>query len=247
MEQAIGNAPYVAPQALLIVDDDAINRGILDNIFSAYYMDGLETLQHLKRLDLLDEVPVFLITAESSDALMREAYKLGVMDVISKPVVPYVVTRRVNSAVELFRARKSLSSQVMKPAVRAAPAGRADHSAQSGDDRGAVHGHRISKRGVRGPCPTHSQHHPTYAGAHRLGRGTDPGEHGTDGHLFPGGGSTRRAGRLEKGTTRRCGHQRGRCAETVCGKRGAFGADAAEVYRGCRLRAAHGGGRRPIC
>lgn len=110
MEQAIGNAPYVAPQALLIVDDDAINRGILDNIFSAYYMDGLETLQHLKRLDLLDEVPVFLITAESSDALMREAYKLGVMDVISKPVVPYVVTRRVNSAVELFRARKSLSS-----------------------------------------------------------------------------------------------------------------------------------------
>ena len=71
MEQAIGNAPYVAPQTLLIVDDDAINRGILDNIFSAYYMDGLETLQHLKRLDLLDEVPVFLITVESSDALME--------------------------------------------------------------------------------------------------------------------------------------------------------------------------------
>ena len=71
MEQAIGNAPYVVPQTLLIVDDNAINRGILDNIFSAYYMDGLETLQHLKRLDLLDEVPVFLITVESSDALME--------------------------------------------------------------------------------------------------------------------------------------------------------------------------------
>ena len=71
MEQTIGNVPYVAPQTLLIVDDDAINRGILDNIFSAYYMDGLETLQHLKRLDLLDEVPVFLITVESSDALME--------------------------------------------------------------------------------------------------------------------------------------------------------------------------------
>ena len=37
MEQTIGNVPYVAPQTLLIVDDDAINRGILDNIFSAYY------------------------------------------------------------------------------------------------------------------------------------------------------------------------------------------------------------------
>lgn len=147
MEQTIGNVPYVAPQTLLIVDDDAINRGILDNIFSAYYkveeaedgrvglekitaapenycavlldvmmpeMDGLETLQHLKGLGLVDEVPVFLITAESRDALMREAYNLGVMDVISKPVVPYIVKRRVNSVVELFRARKSLSSQVMK-------------------------------------------------------------------------------------------------------------------------------------
>ena len=132
---------------ILIIDDDEIHRGILGNLFSAYYkiqeaengrdglriiqesrknlcailldvmmpeMDGLEALRHLKRDGLLAEVPVFLITAEVTDAVMREAYQLGVMDVIGKPVVPYVVLRRVNSVVELFRARRSLSTQVMR-------------------------------------------------------------------------------------------------------------------------------------
>ncbi len=131
--------------ALLIVDDDEINRGILDNIFSPYYaireaengregldailaapqalcavlldvmmpeMDGIEVLRRLKEADLLTSLPVFLITAEASDAVMREAYRLGVMDVISKPVVPYVVLRRVQSVVELFEARKRLRATV---------------------------------------------------------------------------------------------------------------------------------------
>lgn len=42
----------------------------------------------------------------------KEAYQLGVMDAISKPVIPYVVERRVNSVVELFRARKRLGNVV---------------------------------------------------------------------------------------------------------------------------------------
>ena len=133
------------PDTILVIDDDEINRGILDNLFSAFYrveeaengriglekirtdpegycavlldvvmpeMDGLEVLRALQAAELLEKIPVFLITAEASDATMKEAYRLGVMDVISKPVVPYVVLRRVNSVVELFRARKRLGSVV---------------------------------------------------------------------------------------------------------------------------------------
>ena len=133
------------PDTILVIDDDEINRGILDNLFSAFYrveeaengriglekirtdpegycavlldvvmpeMDGLEVLRALQAAELLERIPVFLITAEASDATMREAYHLGVMDVISKPVVPYVVLRRVNSVVELFRARKRLGNVV---------------------------------------------------------------------------------------------------------------------------------------
>lgn len=136
---------YFSQNTILIVDDDEINRGILDNLFSAFYeveeaengkaglemlqenpekycavlldvvmpvMDGLEVLRHLKVAGLLEKIPVFLITAEASDSTMKEAYRLGVMDVISKPVVPYIVIRRINSIVELFRARKRLGNVV---------------------------------------------------------------------------------------------------------------------------------------
>ena len=132
-------------ETLLIVDDDAINRAILEEIFSPRYqileaengltglreilegperlsavlldvvmpeMDGLEVLCRLHEKELLDRLPVFLITAEASGDVLKEAYGLGVMDVISKPVVPYVVRRRVESVIELFRARKRLSRTV---------------------------------------------------------------------------------------------------------------------------------------
>lgn len=132
---------------MLIVDDDAINRAILENIFAPFYaieeaengkeglekllahpdeycallldvvmpvMDGMEVLRKMQPLSLPERIPVFLITAEANDATMRAAYRMGVMDVISKPVVPYVVERRVNSVVELFRARRRLGNVVMR-------------------------------------------------------------------------------------------------------------------------------------
>ena len=130
---------------LLIVDDNEINRDLLENIFASFYttdhaengkiglsmildntekycgilldvvmpeMDGIEVLRHLKEKKLTEKIPVFLITGEIGDTVMKEAYALGVMDVISKPVIPYIVQRRVNSVVELFEARKLLRNKV---------------------------------------------------------------------------------------------------------------------------------------
>lgn len=75
-------------------------------------MNGIEVLRKLKELDLLNQIPVFLITAESAWDMIREAYELGVMDVISKPVISYVVLKRVRSVIELFDARKYLRGVV---------------------------------------------------------------------------------------------------------------------------------------
>lgn len=130
---------------ILIVDDDEINRAILENIFSSGYcveeaengrigleklfaqterycavlldvvmpvMDGIEVLKILNEKGTQTEIPVFLITAEADDRILKTAYSLGVMDVIHKPVIPYVVRRRIDSVIELFRARKRLSSKV---------------------------------------------------------------------------------------------------------------------------------------
>ena len=130
---------------ILIVDDDEINRAILEEIFSPDYaiaqaadgreglaairagedslcavlldvvmpeLSGIQVLRELKESGLTARLPVFLITAEASDSVMREAYQLGVMDVISKPVLPFVVRRRVESVIELFQARRRLGEKV---------------------------------------------------------------------------------------------------------------------------------------
>lgn len=131
--------------ALLIVDDEELNRAILANIFQSDYdileaedgqqaleliesrdrplsailldvvmprMDGIQLLHLLNQRGLTAVVPVFLITADPGNDTMEKAYDLGVMDVIAKPVVPFVVHRRVQSVVELFAARHLLGAEV---------------------------------------------------------------------------------------------------------------------------------------
>lgn len=80
-------------------------------------MNGIEVLRRLKAMGRVEKTPVFLITAESTENVMREAYQLGVMDVISKPVIPYVVLRRVQSIIELFEARKHLNDVVESQSI----------------------------------------------------------------------------------------------------------------------------------
>ena len=75
-------------------------------------MTGIEVVRCMKAEELLDRIPVFLITSERDESVVREAYELGVMDVISKPVVSFVVLRRVRSVIELFEARRHLSAVV---------------------------------------------------------------------------------------------------------------------------------------
>lgn len=75
-------------------------------------MDGIEVVRQLQQNGLIDKIPVFLITAEARNETLHEAYRLGVMDVILKPVTPYIVLRRINSVVELFSARKRLGDTV---------------------------------------------------------------------------------------------------------------------------------------
>lgn len=77
-------------------------------------MDGLEFLRLMKEKEQMKHYPVFLITASESMSVLQEAYELGVMDVISKPVIPYIIRRRVDSVIELFRARRKLKDKVEK-------------------------------------------------------------------------------------------------------------------------------------
>lgn len=77
-------------------------------------MDGIEFLNLMNEKKLIGAIPVFLITASVNEDVVKEAYQLGVMDVINKPVVPYMILRRVNSIVELFRARRQLKDKIQE-------------------------------------------------------------------------------------------------------------------------------------
>ena len=89
---------------------DMLSAILLDVVMP--HVNGMEVLRKLYQQGLTEKIPVFLITADAATSTMQEAYSLGVMDVILKPVVPYVVRRRVNSVVELFRARRRLGAEV---------------------------------------------------------------------------------------------------------------------------------------
>ena len=75
-------------------------------------MDGFQVMEKMKDMGLMEKIPVFLITADSSEESMRRGYQLGAMDIIDKPIVPYFVRRRVESVMELFAARERLSHVV---------------------------------------------------------------------------------------------------------------------------------------
>lgn len=75
-------------------------------------MDGLEMLEHMANAHIPQEIPIFLITGETDSGKIRMAYDLGVMDVISKPITPHIVKRRVHSVMELFAARNHFAEVV---------------------------------------------------------------------------------------------------------------------------------------
>ncbi len=95
---------------ILLQEKNSISAILLDIVMPV--MDGFAFLEEFKKRSLTGVIPVFLITADTSERNMYRGYQLGVMDIIEKPIVPYFVKRRVNSIIELFRARKSLSQTV---------------------------------------------------------------------------------------------------------------------------------------
>ena len=66
-------------------------------------MDGFAALAQLRSRGFLNEMPVVVITADSSVESEMRAFDLGASDLVSKPFAPYVVRRRVQNLLELYR------------------------------------------------------------------------------------------------------------------------------------------------
>lgn len=76
--------------------------------------DGFEVLDILGKIDLLDHIPVILITGDDSTETEKRGYDVGVFYFIKKPFNAHIVKRRVRNAIELYSHKNDLEVLVEK-------------------------------------------------------------------------------------------------------------------------------------
>lgn len=74
-------------------------------------VDGLGLLETFAKSRYMDEVPVFVISADSSNKVVTRAYKLGAEDVITKPFNVNFVKKHIDHIIELYELRRRLSGE----------------------------------------------------------------------------------------------------------------------------------------
>lgn len=74
-------------------------------------MSGLETLKYLKSKDKTKDIPVLMVTAQSSSADLKTAMETGAVDYIRKPVDETELLARVKSAIQLYDNYKEIRKQ----------------------------------------------------------------------------------------------------------------------------------------
>lgn len=77
-------------------------------------MDGFEVLAYMNKEHWIENIPVIMISAETTSAYVKRAYDLGATDYITRPFDAAVVHRRVINTVMLYGKQKNLSDLVSR-------------------------------------------------------------------------------------------------------------------------------------
>jgi len=127
---------------MIIVDDQEINRDLLQEIFNDSFeiltaedgrqgidlisrykdrtaavlsdlimpeMDGFDLLDWMNKNDLINSIPVFVITSADDFDMLNDCYKFGVVDTITKPFMPEFLKKRIKNVIELYKIRGTLA------------------------------------------------------------------------------------------------------------------------------------------
>src|SRR5262249_44705303 len=71
-------------------------------------MNGLEVLEHLRRVDSLIDLPIVMVTARNDSTDVVEALELGANDYLTKPLDLPVALARIRTQLALKRAEDAL-------------------------------------------------------------------------------------------------------------------------------------------
>lgn len=69
-------------------------------------VDGINMLEFFSKSRYIDEVPVFVISADSSNKVVTKAYQLGAEDVITKPFNTNFAKKHIDHIIELYELRR---------------------------------------------------------------------------------------------------------------------------------------------
>lgn len=88
-------------EALQIIEENknSLSAVLLDVVMPV--LDGFGVLEEMKKQGLVEKIPVFLITAESSQSVMKMGYDMGVVDIIGKPITPFFIKNRIGNVIKL--------------------------------------------------------------------------------------------------------------------------------------------------
>ena len=84
----------------------AISIVLLDIVMPG--ISGFEVLRIMNSDHLIEDIPVIMISSDSSDTSVREAYEMGVSDYISRPFDARVVYHRVFNTIKLYSKQRRL-------------------------------------------------------------------------------------------------------------------------------------------
>lgn len=103
--------------ALDIIDRESKNISaiLLDLVMPE--MGGFGVLTELKKRDLLDQIPVLVISGETSSQMENKCFDYGVVDFIGKPYNASIVRKRVENLVAHFTDRNHLKEKVEEQTV----------------------------------------------------------------------------------------------------------------------------------
>ncbi len=76
--------------------------------------DGFCVIGEMKRRDLIEKIPILIISSERSVAIEKQCFHLGVSEFIHKPFDPLLVKTRVKNIVNLFVYKNNLESKVKR-------------------------------------------------------------------------------------------------------------------------------------
>ena len=75
-------------------------------------IDGFGVLEYMKKRDLLDKLPVVVVTDDTSEETSIRAFEYKVADIVIKPFEPRIIRRRVQNIIELYTYREKYGIRI---------------------------------------------------------------------------------------------------------------------------------------